>query len=171
MLAVGKSCRIMFMRARPAVVTSFSWPSSVMCLPASAAILMWAFVISAVVSGAAGALFVKQFGFVAPSLIGFGLSTEVLIWVAVGGRNVLMAAFLGAVSVRSVEGALSDRLGDYWLLVLGVLFVLTVVFMPNGLFGRMLVLPPARRLRTAGLTPWPSRSPPMPASPRPPTAS
>ena len=37
MLAVGKSCRIMFMRARPAVVTSFSCPSSVMCLPASAA--------------------------------------------------------------------------------------------------------------------------------------
>ena len=37
MFAVGKSCRIMFMRARPAVVTSISWPSRVMCLPASEA--------------------------------------------------------------------------------------------------------------------------------------
>jgi urea transport system permease protein len=108
---------------------------------------VWSLVVSAVVSGLAGALFVKQFGFVAPSLIGFGLSTEVLIWVAVGGRNGLMAAFLGAVLVRSVEGALSDRLGDYWLLVLGVLFVLTVILMPNGLFGRILALPPPSRLR------------------------
>lgn len=107
----------------------------------------WAFVISASVSGLAGALFVKLFGFVSPALIGFALSTEVLIWVAVGGRSVLLAAFLGAILVRSVEGTLSDRLGDYWLLATGILFVVVVVFMPMGLFGRLLTLPPSRRLR------------------------
>jgi urea transport system permease protein len=106
-----------------------------------------AFTLSAVVSGLAGALFVKQFGFAAPSLIGFGLSTEVLIWVAVGGRNVLLAAFLGALVVRSVEGALSERLGYYWVLVLGILFILTVVFMPSGIFGRILKPALPRRLR------------------------
>ena len=37
MLVVGKSCRIMFMPARTPVVTSISWPSSVMCVPAWAA--------------------------------------------------------------------------------------------------------------------------------------
>jgi len=108
-----------------------------------------AFVVSALVSGLAGALFVKQFGFAAPSLIGFGLSAEVLIWVAVGGRNVLLAAFLGALLVRSVEGELSDRLGDYWLLALGMLFVLTVVLMPTGLFGRILMPPVPKRLHSA----------------------
>jgi branched-chain amino acid transport system permease protein/urea transport system permease protein len=97
-----------------------------------------AFALSAVISGVAGALFVKQFGFAAPSLIGLGLSTEVLIWVAVGGRNVLLAAFLGALFVRSVEGVLSERLGYYWVLLLGLLFVATVVFMPSGIFGRIL---------------------------------
>lgn len=106
-----------------------------------------AFVMSAVVSGFAGALFVKQFGFAAPTLIGFSLSTEVLIWVAVGGRNGLLAAFLGALLVRSVEGVLSDRLGDYWLLALGLLFVVTVVLMPTGLFGRILMPPIPKRLR------------------------
>jgi urea transport system permease protein len=106
-----------------------------------------AFVVSALVSGFAGALFVKQFGFAAPSLIGFGLSTEVLIWVAVGGRNVLLAAFLGALLVRTVEGELSARLGDYWLLALGVLFSVTVVLMPTGLFGRILAPPLPKRLR------------------------
>jgi urea transport system permease protein len=95
-------------------------------------------------------LFVKQFSFVSPSLIGFGLSTEVLIWVAVGGRQVLMAAFLGALIVRWVEGLLSERLGNFWLLALGLLFAATVVLMPYGLFGRILALPLPRRLRRIG---------------------
>ena len=57
----------------------------------------------------AGALFTTQFGFVSPPLLGFALSTEVLIWVAVGGRGVLLGALLGAVLVWSVENALSDH--------------------------------------------------------------
>ncbi len=114
---------------------------------------VWALVISAVISGIAGALFAKQFGFVSPSLIGFGLSTEVLIWVAVGGRQVLMAAFLGAIIVRWIEGLLSERLGNFWLLALGLLFAATVVLMPHGLFGRVLALPLPRRLRFNELVP------------------
>ena len=85
------------------------------------------FTLSGAVAGLAGALFVTEFGFVSPALIGFGLSTEVLIWVALGGREVLLAAFLGAILVRGIEGVLSDVLGSYWLLALGVLFVVSVV--------------------------------------------
>ncbi|RZL87734.1 MAG: branched-chain amino acid ABC transporter permease [Variovorax sp.] len=106
-----------------------------------------AFVLSAMVSALAGAMFAKFFGFVSPTLIGFSLSTEVLIWVAVGGRGVLMGAFLGAILVRSVESALSERFGNYWLLLLGGVFVVVVVFFPIGVFGRALALPPAKRLR------------------------
>ena len=105
-----------------------------------------AFTVSGAVAGLAGALFTAQFGFVSPALIGFALSTEVLIWTAVGGRGVLLAAFLGAVLVRSVEGVLSENLGNYWLLILGLLFVLTVVVAPRGLFGVVLSLPLPRRL-------------------------
>jgi len=99
-----------------------------------------AFTLSGAVAGYAGALFTAQFGFVSPAIIGTALSTEVLIWVAVGGRAVLMAAFLGVVLVRSVESVLSATLGPYWLLLLGLLFILTVVAMPDGLFGRLLRL-------------------------------
>ena len=106
-----------------------------------------AFTVSAAVAGLAGALFTVQFGFVSPALIGFGLSTEVLIWTAVGGRSVLLAAFLGALVVRSVEGYLSETLGDYWLFFLGIIFVLTVVVAPRGLFGTILKLPLPKRLR------------------------
>lgn len=107
-----------------------------------------AFVLAAVVSALAGAMFAKFFGFVSPTLIGYALSTEVLIWVAVGGRSVLMGAFLGAILVRSVESVLSERFGNYWLLLLGGVFVGVVVFFPLGVFGRLLALTPAQRLRT-----------------------
>lgn len=99
------------------------------------------------VAGFAGGLFATQFGFVSPALIGVPLSTEVLIWTALGGREVLLAAFLGALLVRSVESALSEALGYYWLLGLGVLFVASVVIFPRGLLGRPLALPLPRRMR------------------------
>jgi branched-chain amino acid transport system permease protein/urea transport system permease protein len=111
-----------------------------------AAYKVFAFTLSGGIAGLAGALFATQFGFVSPALIGFALSTEVLIWVALGGRDVLLAALLGAVLVRSVESALSERLGNFWLLALGILFVLSVVFLPRGLFGWALVLPMPKRL-------------------------
>ncbi len=109
-----------------------------------------AFTISGAMAGFAGALFTTQFGFVSPAIIGTALSTEILIWVAVGGRGVLMAAFLGVVLVRSGESFLSSSLGPYWLLTLGVLFILTVVVMPEGVFGRILKLPLPRAWRMAG---------------------
>ncbi|MGF1594576.1 MAG: branched-chain amino acid ABC transporter permease [Kiloniellaceae bacterium] len=95
------------------------------------------FTLSAAVAGFAGALFASQFGFVSPPLIGFGLSTEVLIWVALGGRHALLTAFLGAIVVRLAENFLGDLLGAYWLLGLGLVFVLTVIFLPRGLLGEI----------------------------------
>jgi urea transport system permease protein len=106
----------------------------------------FSFALSGGVAGFAGALFVTQFGFVSPALIGVPLSTEALIWAALGGREVLLAAFLGALVVRSVESALSEALGYYWLLALGVLFTASVVIFPRGLLGRLLALPLPRRM-------------------------
>lgn len=111
-----------------------------------------AFVLSSMLAALAGALFAKMFGFVSPTLAGFALSTEVLIWVAVGGRHVLMGAFLGALLVRGMETILSERFGNYWLLLLGMAFVVVVVFFPTGLFGRLLHLGlPTRFARSRAL--------------------
>lgn len=108
---------------------------------------IFVFTVAGAIAGFAGGLFTTQFGFVSPPLVGFALSTEVLIWVAVGGRGVLMGAFLGALAVRATENAMSARLDQYWLMALGVLFVVVVVVSPQGLFGRLLALAPPRRLR------------------------
>ncbi|MBP9183259.1 MAG: branched-chain amino acid ABC transporter permease [Fuscovulum sp.] len=107
---------------------------------------LFAFTLSGMISGLAGALFTAQFGFVSPPLLGFALSTEVLIWVAVGGREVLLAAVAGAMLVRWGENVLTDRLGEYWLLAMGMLFIVVVIVAPRGLFGR--VLDPSRRHRS-----------------------
>lgn len=100
-------------------------------------IKMLAFVLAAGVAGLAGALFVTQFFFVSPNLVGFSLSTEALIWVAVGGRFSFTAAFLGAIGVRLMENYLGDSFGAYWQLLLGSLFILIVLFFPKGIFGQI----------------------------------
>lgn len=107
---------------------------------------IFVFTVSGAMAGFAGGLFTTQFGFVSPPLVGFALSTEVLIWVAVGGRSVLMGAFLGALAVRATENAMSSSLDQYWLIALGALFIIVVVVLPQGLFGKLLALAPPRRL-------------------------
>jgi branched-chain amino acid transport system permease protein/urea transport system permease protein len=96
------------------------------------------FATGAAVAGLAGALFAAVTEFVSPTMLGFGLSTEVLIWVALGGKEVLLASFLGAVLVRILEAFLSDILTYYWILILGMFFVLCVMFFPKGVFGNLL---------------------------------
>src|SRR3546814_7595073 len=94
-----------------------------------------AFALSGAVAGFAGALFVAQFGFASPSLIGFALSAEALIWVALGGRGELISAALGVVTIRLLESQLSSRLENWWPLVLGLVFMMVVVMLPRGVFG------------------------------------
>lgn len=106
-----------------------------------------AFVIAGALSGLSGTLFAAQFGFVSPSLLGFALSTQVLIWVAVGGRAVPLAAMVGALVVSGAENTLSNTLGELWMLAIGVIFVIVVIAAKDGLFGALFRLSPPRRLR------------------------
>lgn len=48
-------------------------------------------------------------------------------------RQVLLAAFLGAIAVRRIESTLVDLLGDYWILALGLVLMASVVLLPKGL--------------------------------------
>ncbi len=96
------------------------------------------FTIGASVAGFAGALFATVTEFVSPTMLGFAFSTEVLIWVALGGKGVLLAAFLGAIIVRILESFLSDLLTYYWIMILGLFFVVCVMFFPRGIFGSLL---------------------------------
>ena len=96
---------------------------------------LFAFVVSAVIAGIAGALYVPQVGIINPSEFAPGNSIEAAIWVAVGGRGTLIGAALGAVAVNFAKTFFTGAFPEYWLYGLGLLFVLTTLFLPKGLLG------------------------------------
>lgn len=90
-----------------------------------------------VVAGAIGAI--AGFGYaaftnvVAPELGGFLLGTELLIWVALGGRGTLIGPVVGAILIDVTSSYLSGSLPFYWKLLVGITFVMVIVALPQGL--------------------------------------
>lgn len=93
------------------------------------------FGISAAIAGLAGMLYTVVMEFASPTFLSVQLSLSIVVWCAVGGRQSLLGAMLGAILVAGVQGALSESetFLDSWTLVMGGLFVLIVLFLPNGL--------------------------------------
>ncbi|KYD25462.1 MULTISPECIES: urea ABC transporter permease subunit UrtC [Geobacillus] len=91
--------------------------------------------LSAAFAGVAGALFVLQVGLISPEMMGIIPSIEMVLWVAVGGRHSLMGAIVGAIVMNTAKSFLSENYPDLWLLLLGALFVVVVLFVPKGLAG------------------------------------
>jgi urea transport system permease protein len=96
---------------------------------------LFVFVVSAVMAGVAGALYVPQVGIINPSEFDPANSIEAVIWVAVGGRGTLVGAALGAVAVNFAKTYFTGAFPEYWLYALGGLFVLVTLFLPKGLIG------------------------------------
>ena len=91
--------------------------------------------VSGAIAGLAGALYAPMAGFINPEVVGLTLSTNVIIWVALGGRGVLVGGVIGALIVAFLSSYLSGNVGHLWLLALGVLLLLVVLFRPSGLLG------------------------------------
>jgi urea transport system permease protein len=96
---------------------------------------LFVFVLSAMLAGLAGALYVPQVGIINPGEFSPGNSIEAVVWVAVGGRGTLVGAVLGAFSVNALKTWLTSVAPDLWLFVLGGLFVAVTLFLPRGLVG------------------------------------
>ncbi|EED33457.1 urea ABC transporter, permease protein UrtC [gamma proteobacterium NOR5-3] len=93
------------------------------------------FVVSAMLAGLAGALYVPQVGIINPGEFQPLNSIEIAIWVAVGGRGTLHGAMLGAVIIAAAETMLTARLPELWLFALGALFLLVTLLLPQGVAG------------------------------------
>jgi urea transport system permease protein len=93
------------------------------------------FIVASAIAGLAGALYASQANFVSSDLMGTLLSTEAVVWVAVGGRRTLVGALLGALVVQGVGFWLSGIAVDYWKLFLGALFIALVLGGSTGLVG------------------------------------
>jgi urea transport system permease protein len=64
-------------------------------------------------------------------------SIEIAIWVAVGGRGTLTGAILGAGIVNGAKSWFTVAFAEYWLFFLGALFILTTLFLPDGVVGAL----------------------------------
>ncbi|MBM3507003.1 MAG: urea ABC transporter permease subunit UrtC [Alphaproteobacteria bacterium] len=96
---------------------------------------LFAFVVSAMLAGIAGALYVPQVGIINPREFAPANSIEIVIWVAVGGRGTLWGAALGAVLVNYGKTYFTGALPEMWLYVLGALFIGVTLFLPKGVGG------------------------------------
>ncbi|WP_165218114.1 urea ABC transporter permease subunit UrtC [Affinirhizobium pseudoryzae] len=98
-------------------------------------IKLFTFVVSAMMSGIAGALFVPQVGIINPGEFAPANSIEVVVWTAVGGRGTLIGPIIGAVLVNGGKSFFTGAFPEFWLYALGALFIGVTLFMPKGIVG------------------------------------
>lgn len=97
------------------------------------AYLISLFVCSAAISGLAGAVYAANSGFVAPDMIGIVLSTEVIMWVVVGGKGSSLGPIVGTVVLWQVQERVSSMNASLWPLFMGGFFIVLVLLFPDGL--------------------------------------
>ena len=93
------------------------------------------FVMVAVFAGFAGCLFYVHDGIVSPSAVGVTASTQVLLWVALGGRGTLLGPIVGTIVLQHLTATLSGTLLDTWLLIIGASLIAVVMIFPSGIMG------------------------------------
>lgn len=94
---------------------------------------MAAFLVSGLFSGLAGALFASLDRFVSPQIGAWILSGEVILIMLIGGMGTLLGPVIGAGFFVYLREFLTDYT-VHWRLVLGVIFVMIVIFLPKGLY-------------------------------------
>jgi urea transport system permease protein len=92
-----------------------------------------AFMVAAAMASIAGALFVPIVGIVSPNDVGIVPSIGLLIGVAIGGRTTLLGPVLGAIGVAWAGSTLSEQFPSAWTYLQGLLFMLVIAFLPDGL--------------------------------------
>jgi urea transport system permease protein len=92
-------------------------------------------VLSAVMCGVAGALYVPQVGIINPGEMSAAASIEIAIWTAVGGRATLIGPIVGAFFVNGAKSWFTQVFPEFWLFFLGGLFIAVTLFLPQGLVG------------------------------------
>jgi branched-chain amino acid transport system permease protein len=95
-----------------------------------------AFIISGGVAGFAGVLWAHYNGFVSPSDLDLSVSIEILLMVALGGRGTLFGASVGAAVIVLLKNLVSVYT-QRWLLLLGIVYIFTIRYAPEGIVGAL----------------------------------
>jgi branched-chain amino acid transport system permease protein len=92
------------------------------------------FTISGAFAGLAGGLYVIFNSFISPDSLYWSASGNVLIMTMLGGAGTLIGPVLGAGLFLLMENLVSSY-SDHWMLIIGVIFIASVLFFPEGLWG------------------------------------
>jgi branched-chain amino acid transport system permease protein len=90
------------------------------------------FVLSAVYASLAGSLYAHYVAFVSPQPFGFLFSVNLLVMAVVGGLASIWGALLGAAAIK-VLGEFLHRWGDFDVIVFGLILMVVIMFLPDGL--------------------------------------
>ena len=88
---------------------------------------------SAIIAAIAGYAFAGVQMVVAPEYAGFVFGTELVIWVALGGRGTLIGPVIGTLLIDVSTAYLSGNLPFIWKLIIGIAFVVVIVALPQGI--------------------------------------
>ena len=110
-----------------------------------------AFVLASMVAGLAGALFAIFHGFVALESLGLLVALVCIVMTVLGGKGTFVGPFVGAALYLMLQ-EYTSRVWANWQLLLGVLFILLVLFLPQGVWGTFKQWYYARRGRGPGMT-------------------
>ncbi len=97
--------------------------------------MLLAFVVSAIYGGIGGCLFTAYQKFVSPSVFHWGLSGEILVMELLGGMGTLIGPLIGSAFVIFLGDLLSSWMPNTWLMFLGAIFVIFILFSPEGISG------------------------------------
>jgi branched-chain amino acid transport system permease protein len=96
-----------------------------------------AFVLSAALAGLAGALKCIVLGFATLSDVYWGTSGSVILMSLIGGIGTLSGPVVGAFIITGLENVLADRVGSWVTVILGIIFVVSVLLFRKGLVGTL----------------------------------
>jgi ABC-type branched-subunit amino acid transport system permease subunit len=91
------------------------------------------FVFAAALAASGGALFAVSEGFVSPSMSGLALSTTTVLWVVLGGRGTLFGPLIALTALEVVNIKMAEALPSLWPILVGLLLLITMIFLPKGL--------------------------------------
>ncbi len=97
------------------------------------------FTVSGFFAGVAGGIYAFFNNFVSPSTVALAQSVEGLLMTIVGGVGTLFGSFVGAAAIITLENIVSSHT-ERWQTVLGVPFILIMIFAPEGLVGKVRAL-------------------------------
>jgi urea transport system permease protein len=95
------------------------------------------FAVSAGIAGLAGMFYVVVSEFASPTFMDLTFSITMVVWAAVGGRSSILGACIGAILINMISATVSETQGfaEAWKVIIGLIFVLVVLYLPRGFAG------------------------------------